>query len=151
MADEILEQRTTTPTCGSPTGDEAPRDLIPHNPTPIYSEELLWTFPDEQGLQMKPSANLRLDAAERYLAGHKDVGWRVRLEDAGTLGTDFLLQLGHIISIDDKGNATVDFEATRSGRSRCAPAGSPPTWLPSGPETNFSEAVDSGLSPFVDG
>ena len=113
MADEIFEQRTRDGDVWLSYGRQASHDVILHNPTPM-SQELMWTFPDEQAAD-ESLRNQRLDAAERYLAGHKDVGWRVRLEDAGTLGPDYLLQFGRVISIDDKGNATVDFEADELG------------------------------------
>ena len=113
MADEIFEQRTRDGDVWLSYGRQASHDVILHNPTPM-SQELMWTFTDEQAAD-ESLRNQRLDAAERYLAGHKDVGWRVRLEDAGTLGPDYLLQFGRVISIDDKGNATVDFEADELG------------------------------------
>ncbi len=113
MADEIFEQRTRDGDIWLSYGRKASHDVILHNPTPM-SEELLWTFPDEQAAD-ESLRNRRLDAAERYLAGHKDVGWRVRLEDAGTLGPDYSLQFGRVISVDDKGNATVDFERDELG------------------------------------
>ena len=107
MADEILEQRTRDGDVWLSYERHGADDVLFHNPTPM-SRELLATFrtqPADTALR-----DQRLDAAERYLAGHKDVGWRVRLEDAGTLGPDYLLKFGRIVSADDKGNATVEFE-----------------------------------------
>jgi hypothetical protein len=108
MADEILEQRTRDGDVWLSYGRQDSHDVVLHNPTPM-SQELLWTFPDEQAAD-ENLRNQRLDAAERYLAGHKDVGWRVRLEDAGTLGPDYRLEFGQVVSVDETGNAMVDFE-----------------------------------------
>ena len=113
MADEILEQRTRDGDVWLSYGRHGSHDVVIHNPTPM-SEELLWTFPDDQAAD-EGLRNRRLDAAERYLAGHKDVGWRVRLEDAGTLGPDYLREFGRVTAVDDKGNATVDFERDELG------------------------------------
>jgi hypothetical protein len=109
MADEIIEQRVRDGDVWLSYERHGTDDVLFHNPTPM-SRELLATFPETQPAD-PVLRDQRLDAAERYLAGHKDVGWRVRLEDAGTLGPDYLLQFGRIVSADDKGNATVEFES----------------------------------------
>jgi hypothetical protein len=73
------------------------------------SQEVLATFPASSSAD-EALRGQRLDAAERYLAGRKEVGWRVRLEDAGTMGSEYLLEFGRVMPVDDRGNATVDFQ-----------------------------------------
>ena len=108
MAEEIIEQRTRDGDVWLSYERRGAQDVLLHNPTPM-SQEVFWTFPEAPAAD-DALRGQRLDLAERYLAGDKEVGWRVRLEDAGTLGPDYLLQFGRIVSVADKGNATVDFE-----------------------------------------
>jgi hypothetical protein len=108
VADEIIEQRVRDGDVWLSYERRDSQDVLLHNPTP-RSQELLATFPASSTAD-ETLRSQRLDAAERYLAGHKDVGWRVRLEDAGTLGPEYLLEFGRVVTVDDKGNATVDFE-----------------------------------------
>jgi hypothetical protein len=51
----------------------------------------------------------RIDVAARHISGPRDAVWRVRVND-GPAQAPFVGELGQLVALDERGNATIRFE-----------------------------------------